>query len=119
MDERKQLIDEIERWVEYNPNPYARIAFYSDRDVERVLMDLYRRWEEAGCKGAPVDYASLDELRFLAFKARQYRNADASVMLGLAMGLDVYGVEKREDINRGVLTKLIRMFKKLFGKSTP
>ncbi len=83
-DERRRLIEEIERWVEGNPNPYAKAAFYGDKEVFKILNELYKRWEEAGCKGTPLDYATIEELRVLAMKAQQYRNASVTDMLSAA-----------------------------------
>jgi len=73
--ERKRLILEIERWIEYSPNIYAKAAFYGDDVVVEIVERLYRRWQENGGRGMPLDYATLEELRVLAAKAQQYRNA--------------------------------------------
>jgi len=79
--ERRKLIEEIERWIEGNPNPYAKAAFYGDDEVAKIVEDLYRRWEANGFKGMPLDYATIDELRILAAKACEYRNAGSGVMI--------------------------------------
>ncbi len=76
--ERKKLILEIERWVEKNPNPYAKAAFYSDDKVAEIVEKLYIRWQSNGFKGMPLDYATIEELRILASKALEYRNAGPS-----------------------------------------
>ncbi len=80
---REKLVEEIERWIEGNPNPYAKAAFYGDDEVSRIVEDLYRRWEKSGCKGAPLDYATMEELRVLAAKAYEYRNARPGMALNL------------------------------------
>ncbi len=79
---RKKFILEIERWIEKNPNPYAKAAFYSDDDVVRIVEELYRRWQENNFKGMPLDYATLEELRMLAAKAYEYRNAGPNLGIG-------------------------------------
>lgn len=73
--ERKRLILEIERWIEYSPNIYAKAAFYGDDEVVEIVERLYKRWQDNGCRGVPLDYATIEELRILAAKAQQYRNA--------------------------------------------
>ncbi len=78
--ERERLIREIEIYVEYNPNVYAKAAFYSDPEVRRILEEVYRRWEEAGRVGIPLDYATIDELQLLASKAARYKDATARVV---------------------------------------
>ena len=81
-EERKKLILEIERWIEKNPNPYAKAAFYGDDEVVEIVERLYRRWCDNGFKGTPLDYATIEELRILASKAYEYRNAGPSKGIG-------------------------------------
>ncbi len=78
--EREKLIREIEIYVECNPNVYAKAAFYGDPEVKRILEEVYRRWEEAGQIGEPLDYATIDELQLLASKAARYKDATARVV---------------------------------------
>ena len=80
---RERLIREIEMYVDYNPNIYAKIAFYSDSEVQRILENIYKRWEEAGRRGIPLDFATMDELKLLASKALKYKDASARVLLSL------------------------------------
>ena len=80
---RERLIREIEMYVDYNPNIYAKIAFYSDLEVQRILENIYKRWEEAGRRGIPLDFATMDELKLLASKALKYKDASARVLLSL------------------------------------
>jgi len=83
MEERRKLIREIEALVDYNPNIYARAAFYSDRDVLRILDELYKRWESSGRIGSPLEYATDDELRILHSKALRYKDVtDLTVLTG-------------------------------------
>ena len=42
-----------------------RAAFYADEKVAEILERLYVRWEEAGRRGEPIDYATSEELRQL------------------------------------------------------
>jgi len=80
---RERLIREIEMYIEYNPNIYAKIAFYSDPEVQQILENIYTRWEEAGRRGIPLDFATIDELKVLASKALKYKDASARVLLDL------------------------------------
>mgnify|MGYP000029315830 CR=1 FL=1 len=73
MSSRKDLIREIEENIEENFNAMVKAAFYSDPEVEQIVMELYKRWEAHGYRGVPLDYASLEELEILAIKARYYR----------------------------------------------
>jgi len=73
MPSRKDLIKEIEENIEENLNTMVKAAFYSDPEVERIVMELYKRWESHSYRGIPLDYASMDELELLALKARYYR----------------------------------------------
>ncbi len=92
MDERRKLILDIERWVEKNPNPYAKAAFYGDDVVVSIVEELYKRWQDNGFKGTPLDYATLEELRVLASKAYEYRNAGPSKGIGRSKyeGKDIF-----------------------------
>lgn len=80
---RERLIREIEMYVDCNPNIYAKIAFYSDPEVQRILENIYRRWEEAGQRGIPLDFATIDELKLLASKALKYKDASSRIILDL------------------------------------
>ncbi|RLG74474.1 MAG: hypothetical protein DRO12_06790 [Thermoprotei archaeon] len=78
--EREKLIREIEMYVECNPNVYAKAAFYGDPEVRKILEEVYRRWEESGQRGEPLDHATIDELRLLASRAARYKGATARVI---------------------------------------
>lgn len=80
---RERLIREIEMYVDCNPNIYAKIAFYSDPEVQRILENIYKRWEGAGQRGMPLDFATIDELKVLASKALKYKDASARVIFNL------------------------------------
>jgi hypothetical protein len=59
----------VETFVEKNMDPWRKALFYSDPEVKRILRKLYEKWENASYEKRPLDYASEDELRFLARKA--------------------------------------------------
>ena len=80
-EERHRYIIEIEMFVEMNPNIYAKAAFYSDPEVRSILETLYNRWEQHNRKDDPLAYATIEELKILARKAYQYKDANASILM--------------------------------------
>lgn len=71
MRDRRRVLDEIEALIEPKDS-WVKAAFYSDPKVSRIMDELYKRWEEKGRRGYPVDYATDDELRELYRAAKHY-----------------------------------------------
>lgn len=67
--DRKTLINEVLS-IDESRDPWIKISFYSDDEVMRILNSAYRRWEEGGLRGYPIDYLSDDELRLLYIKSK-------------------------------------------------
>lgn len=67
--------------IEENKDPLIKAAFYSDKDVREIVDRLLERWERAGFRGAPLDYATYEELKILASKAEFYRDAPRELYL--------------------------------------
>ncbi len=78
MSRRENLKRKIIEKIDENYDPWVKAAFYSDREVSILLDELYRRWEEAGMEGKPLDYASDEELEFLALKAEAVKPIHAT-----------------------------------------
>lgn len=72
MSERERLVRELISLIEDNDVAWRKAAFYSDPEVEPIYDRLIEAWGAAGEKGAPLDYASEDELRVLVSVARKY-----------------------------------------------
>ncbi|WP_460125269.1 hypothetical protein [Stetteria hydrogenophila] len=75
---------------------WRKAAFYSDPDVSEVVASLYERWERAGRRNMPIDYASEDELRMLAKKAEKYAFMDEEAARALAFTRMGGGEERRK-----------------------
>ena len=71
--EREKLIRIIEEAVENSRDNWKKVAFYSDPDVASILERLYEAWEANERRGKPIDYATLDDLRVLATKAKSVK----------------------------------------------
>lgn len=71
-DQRAKLAQQIIDLIEEHRDPWVKAAFYSDPVVDGILKELYSRWERSNRSGAPLDHASLAELKSLAEKARRY-----------------------------------------------
>ncbi len=64
-------------------------AFYSDVVVSEVLGALYERWEKAGRRGEPIDYATEDELVKLLSRLEEVESKPVWALareLGIAPG---------------------------------
>lgn len=72
MSEREKLIKELIALIEENDVAWRKAAFYSDPKVEPIYDRLIKAWIDAGEKGAPLDYATEDELRILVSVAKKY-----------------------------------------------
>ena len=71
-DMKREIIDIVDR----NWNPWVKAAFYSDPEVESILVTLYEIWESQNRRGIPLDYATQEQLEVLYVKAQEYRDAD-------------------------------------------
>ena len=77
---RKKLIDDIMSLIENSTDGWRKAAFYSDEDVNRLLNELYSRWESSKGLGMPLDYATEEELIFLHEKALKLSKAGAQAL---------------------------------------
>jgi hypothetical protein len=106
----EKLREKLTIFLDQDPRKWVKSAFYSDPVVEQVMEDLYDRWEDAGRKGMPVDYASHDELIMLWNKASKYLgmsdNAARALVFNRMNGID----ERTTDRKKGFLARL-------FGKA--
>ncbi len=66
-----ELKERILSLVETAPQ-INKAAFYSDPYVEKLVVELHSRWEEAGHEGEPIDYATREELEKLLELAEYY-----------------------------------------------
>jgi hypothetical protein len=82
VEEYKRTIIEM---IDENRNSWVKAAFYGDPDVAPLLDELYRRWEEANREGEVLDYATFEELRMLASKARHYGRMSNSQAMNIAL----------------------------------
>jgi len=67
MNIRERILALVETAPQIN-----KAAFYSDPYVEEIITELHSRWEGAGYKGEPIDYATEEELRKLLELAEYY-----------------------------------------------
>lgn len=69
-NKKKKIIDLIDKCGKQGP----KIAFYSDPKVSSLINELYKRWENRGRSGLPIDYATAEEIDFLYSMAIKYSN---------------------------------------------
>ncbi len=82
-EEYRRIIVEL---IEEHRDPWVKAAFYGDPQVARLVEELYKRWEKAGFKGVALDYATLEELKFLASKAQRYGYMGSGEAMRSALG---------------------------------
>ena len=75
MSSREELLRELRLFLD-TASEWHLAAFYADPEVERIVAELYRRWEKEGGRGEPLDYASEQELRRLLAVARRCSRLD-------------------------------------------
>ncbi len=82
---KEALVEEIIQLIEDNESPWRKAAFYSDPKVTPIYDRLINAWIEAGEKGTPLDYASIEELEVLVSIARKYAFMDENRARAIAM----------------------------------
>ncbi|OYT38069.1 MAG: hypothetical protein B6U89_06385 [Desulfurococcales archaeon ex4484_58] len=103
IEEKKKKILKL---IDESKEQGRKIAFYSDPTVSDIMEELYNRWENSGCKGIPLDYASDREIKILynlAVKYSRVSNAEAWAMFlsreeGYLTPSQEEGEEKRNSI---------------------
>jgi|Deesub1362A_J573_1020465.scaffolds.fasta_scaffold40682_1 hypothetical protein len=109
-DELKQLI--LEK-IDASKDPWIKIAFYSDLEVMALVEELYKRWEEGNRLGDPIDYATDEELEFLAQKAKTVKPIKSEDIVQDMMFRAVYGFSQVREpmVKRDILSEnLKRLF---------
>jgi len=77
---RREIIELIDKhW-----NNWVKAAFYSDPEVSRIMDRLMREWRSNGEQGAPIDYATREELLVLVRAARRYYMMDPRRAMAIA-----------------------------------
>ncbi len=82
LEEFKRTIIEM---IDENRSSWVKAAFYGDPDVAPLLDKIYERWEKARREGEVLDYATYEELRVLASKARHYGRMSDRQAMGIAL----------------------------------
>jgi len=96
VDTRSKRINEIIELIDMSRDPWRKVSFYSDDEVQEILQNLYERWRNGGFRGIPLNYASDEELNILLHKAKNLPRADVSDELTLMMFRAIYGEVKVE-----------------------
>jgi len=97
---RRKSIDDMRREIEYflsTANEWVQAAFYGDPDIEELTSKLYERWESAGRRGEPLDYASYDEMKLIYEKAKRYSRLSVYEAMRLVMARQESSEEEEED----------------------
>ena len=82
LEEFKRTIIEM---IDENRSSWVKAAFYGDPDVAPLLDKIYERWEKARREGEVLDYATYEELRVLASKARHDGRMSDRQAMGIAL----------------------------------
>jgi len=107
---RERIVRELYELIEENAVAWRKAAFYSDPEVERIYSRLVAEWEARGAEGAPLDYASDEELEVLLAAARRYAFMPESRARAIAMAR--MGGEEERDSPLGVFSKLIERIRR-------
>ena len=103
----EELKEKLTVFLDQDPRKWVRSAFYSDPEVQHVMDILYGKWEEAGRKGMPVDYASHDELVFLWNKASKYLGMNENVARAIVFNrLSGPGEQAKNSSKGGIFSRL-------------
>mgnify|MGYP000409700150 CR=1 FL=1 len=105
----EELKRRITMLIDDSTNNWAKIAFYSDPNVARILDLVYGRWEQNNRKGLPIDYATIDELHILVHAAEKYKNAGPEVVSRLMFSSET------DTINTSSKKKKKSFIKRLLG----
>ncbi len=70
------MIKELLYIIEESDDVWRKVAFYSDSQVQKILNDLYVRWENSNYVGQPLELASDEELKILHYKATHLSQED-------------------------------------------
>jgi hypothetical protein len=79
--------------VDLSAEPWRKVAFYSNEEAVSIVSELYKRWEEGGRRGTPLDYASEEELDRLIFIAERIEPVDISNQQVRILRAAIYGEE--------------------------
>ncbi len=95
---RKEIIELIDKhW-----NNWIKAAFYSDPEVAKIMDRLVREWSSKGERGAPIDYATEDELLVLLRAARKYYSMDPRRAMAIALS----SMSRAEEDEGGIFRKI-------------
>lgn len=86
MSERERLVRELVALIEDNSVAWRKAAFYNDPRVEPIYDRLIKAWGDAGEKGVPLDYATVEELRVLVEAAKDYAFMSEEKARAIAIG---------------------------------
>ncbi len=104
-EELRQKIIEL---IDKHTNSWVMAAFYSDPEVDKIMKNLLKLWQENGEQGKPIDYASGKELEILYLKAKSYAFMNENTARALAMSRMVVDEEEKESA--------LGVFRKLFSR---
>jgi hypothetical protein len=95
-------------------------ALYSDPEISRINEELVVRWERAGMKGDPLDYATEDEIRKLLLAARRYiflkpEEARAIALSRMTSNIAEPSSFESESRRRGLLARISERLKRAFS----
>lgn len=70
----EEMREEIVRLIDESREVIYKIAFYAQPEVQGILDDVTKRWENSGYIGKPIDYATPEELEILYKIAQRIAN---------------------------------------------
>jgi len=103
---------EIVKLIDDNYSTWVKAAFYSDPNVSSILEELTRKWESNQRKGAPIDYASVEELQVLLQLARKYSSMGENEARTIALSRQYGGEPVGEESGEG----LMGFIKRILGR---
>ncbi len=109
MEEAEELKEKIIKLIDESKDNNRKIAFYGDERVTVIMDKLYKRWEEAGRRNKPIDYATYEELKTLARLAEYYSSVTPNYVVRKYFMKDI-GKESSSSLKR----RLYKSLKKLF-----
>lgn len=60
-----KIREEVVNLIDNSTETTYKIVFYAQAEVQEIMNRVLKRWEESGCSGRPIDYATPEEVKTL------------------------------------------------------
>ncbi|MEZ0393527.1 MAG: hypothetical protein ABWK00_00545 [Desulfurococcaceae archaeon] len=106
MSAEQELKRKVLGLIDSSQDRGIKYAFYSNERVKEIMQRLYERWEGAGMKGMPIDYATDEELEALVSVAERVALSGRDYMAEFHMNAYGLPLGERETRRKGLLRRI-------------